>query len=207
MKFIKILIIGFVIVLNSNAYSKELSYTLEDQIEILNEFGISLNENVTIDDLLYSFDREAYESKPFDLILHVYGIDIEREPWGRKISNSAWNFDVECIEDNGSYINIVKNVARISDNEENLTNIQDSVNFETEEAWVSYSINGKEKHYNAKFDNDWADPTTVLSIMSDLTENGFSFYAKDNGQASIWFYLDDKTAKKLNKYSNNSLVN
>jgi hypothetical protein len=212
MLFLKLLIIGLVIA--SGIYfsffkkvpSKAQSYTLENQIEILKGLGISLNENVTIDDFLNSFDRDAYEDKPFDLILFVYGIEIESEPWGRNFSNNAWNFDVECIEDNGSYIEIVKNFALLSNKLDEIENIKDSVDFEKEDAWVSYSINGIEKRYEAEFDNDWADPITVTSIMSDLTNDGYSFYAKDNGQASIWFYLDDKTAQKLNEYSNNALV-
>jgi hypothetical protein len=212
MLFLKFLIIGLVIA--SGIYfsffkkspTKENIYTLEEQVEILNELGIPLNDNVTIDDLLNSFDRDAYEDKPFDLILFTYGVEIESEPWGRKFSNKAWNFDLECIEDNGSYIDIVRNFALISNNLKNIENIQDFVDFEKEEAWVSYSINGIDKRYDAVFDNDWADPISVTSIMSDLTNEGFAFYAKDNGQASVWYYLDDKTAKKLNEYSKNALV-
>ena len=212
MLFLKLLIIGLVIA--SGIYfsffkkvpPKVQIYTLENQIEILKDLGISLNENVTIDDFLNSFDRDAYEDKPFDLILFVYGIEIESEPWGRTFSNNAWNFDVECIEDNGSYIEIVQNFALLSNKLDEIENIKDSVDFEKENAWVSYSINGIEKRYKAEFDNDWADPVTVGSIMTDLTSEGYSFYAKDNGQASIWFYLDDNTAQKLNEYSNNALV-
>jgi hypothetical protein len=209
---LKALIVG--LVLASGIYyfffkkeqSKAQSYTLEQQIEILKNLGIALNDDVTVDDLLNSFDRDAYETEPFDLILFVYGVEIESEPWGRRFSNNAWNFDVECIVDNGSYIEIVKNFALLSKHRDRVENIKDSVDFEKEEAWVSYSIDGVEKRYDAEFDNDWADPVTVISIMSDLTSDGYSFYAKDNGQASVWFYLDEKTAQKLNEYSNNALV-
>ena len=212
MMLLKALIVG--LVLASGIYyfffkkeqSKAQSYTLEQQIEILKNLGIALNDDVTVDDLLNSFDRDAYETEPFDLILFVYGVEIESEPWGRRFSNNAWNFDVECIVDNGSYIEIVKNFALLSKHLDRVENIKDSVDFEKEEAWVSYSIDGVEKRYDAEFDNDWADPVTVISIMSDLTSDGYSFYAKDNGQASVWFYLDEKTAQKLNEYSNNALV-
>lgn len=212
MLLLKALIVG--LVLASGIYyfffkkeqSKAQSYTLEQQIEILKNLGIALNDDVTVDDFLNSFDRDAYETEPFDLILFVYGVEIESEPWGRRFSNNAWNFDVECIVDNGSYIEIVKNFALLSKHLDRVENIKDSVDFEKEEAWVSYSIDGVEKRYDAEFDNDWADPVTVISIMSDLTSDGYSFYAKDNGQASVWFYLDEKTAQKLNEYSNNALV-
>ena len=50
--------------------------------------------------------------------------------------------------------------------------------------------------------------------MADIERDGFRFYAKDNGQASIWHYLDDETASKLddetasklNALSGNALV-
>ncbi len=55
-------------------------------------------------------------------------------------------------------------------------------------------------------DNDWADPETLAKIMSDIERDGFRFYGKDNGQATIWYYLDFDTAQKLNALSNNALV-
>ena len=42
--------------------------------------------------------------------------------------------------------------------------------------------------------------------MGDMEDKSHSFYAKDNGQASIWFYLDESKAKALNKLSGNALV-
>ncbi|EOV0071993.1 hypothetical protein ACOIWC_004284, partial [Vibrio vulnificus] len=69
---------------------------LEEQIEKLSDIGLLLNEGVTINDLLLSYSREEYESNPFDLILFVYGIEIEEEPWGRFVCDQAWNFDVEA---------------------------------------------------------------------------------------------------------------
>ena len=52
--------------------------TLEQQLEKLAEFGIKLDEGITIDDLLYSFNRQDYEKQPFDLLLFVLGIEVEQ---------------------------------------------------------------------------------------------------------------------------------
>jgi hypothetical protein len=38
---------------------------LEDQLATLAALGLALEPGVTIDDLLYSFDRESYEKRPF----------------------------------------------------------------------------------------------------------------------------------------------
>jgi hypothetical protein len=78
--------------------------TLEKQLAELNRLGLNLADGVTIDDLLYSFGRQEYEKKPFDLILFVLGIEVERKPWGRPICSRVWNFDTECINGTGDYV-------------------------------------------------------------------------------------------------------
>ncbi|MCP3895875.1 MAG: hypothetical protein GY706_14790 [Bacteroides sp.] len=179
--------------------------SLEAQIQALSDLGLKLNEGVTIDDLLYSWDRREYESEPFDTILFMFGSEVEREPWGRNVCDRAWNFDVECVEGNGAYVTIVKRLALVAGAADSITDVKDAVSFETGEAWLSYKFNGEPRKYGIKIDNDWADPEVVMAIMKDLERPGYRFYAKDNGQASIWFFLDDATAKKLNELSENAL--
>ena len=41
--------------------------------------------------------------------------------------------------------------------------------------------------------------------MRDIERDGKRFYGKDNGQASIWFYLDQTAADKLNALTGNAL--
>ncbi len=75
--------------------------TLEDQLAKLAELGLKPDEGITIDDMMYSFDRKEYEERPFDLILFALGIEVEREPWGRSMCSRVWNFDTECIQFDG----------------------------------------------------------------------------------------------------------
>lgn len=179
--------------------------TLEQQLETLAQLGLPLNHGVTIDDLLYSWDREEYESQPYDTVLFMLGSEVEREPWGRNICDSAWNFDVECIEDTGDYVRIVQNLCRVAGMPDLITDAEDFVDIANETAWLKYKIDGETRQYNVAVDNDWADPETVGSIMEDIERDGKRFYAKDNGQASIWFYLDKSTADKLNRLTRNAL--
>ena len=58
---------------------------LEQQIETLAQLDLPLNDGVTVDDLLYSWERKEYENQPYDLVLFVLGSEVEREPWGRNI--------------------------------------------------------------------------------------------------------------------------
>ena len=189
--------------LNSTLEASEI--VLEDQIKILSDLGINLNEGVSIDDLLYSWDRKDYESKPFDTILFSYGSEVEREPWGRNVCDRVWNFDVEFIEGNGSYVEIVKRFSLVANTSERISDVRDLVDFESGEAWVSYIIDGEHRKYDIVIDDDWADPDAVASIMEDMKGHGFDFYYIDNGQASIWLYLNRTNAQKLRELSNNSL--
>jgi len=176
---------------------------LEDQIEKLASLGINLNKGITIDDLLLSWSREDYENKPFDLILFAYGSEVEVEPWGRYFCDQAWNFDLECIEDHGDYSAIVKNFHRITGESKKLTNLSDIVDLEAEKASLTYTINGAKKELEIVVDDDWADPKTVKIIMDDLREDGFDYYGKDNGQATVWFYLTPENANMLNEMAGN----
>ena len=184
----------------------EVSMTLEEQLFALYELGLKLNDGVTVDDLLYSFDREDYENEPFDLILFVLGIQVEREPWGRWVSSCAWNFDMECIVETGDYVRIVQRLADIAGQSSRITNIEDYVDLDSVKAWLKYSVDGQPRNYAVTVNNDWADPETVARIMSDIERGGCRFYAKNNGQASIWYYLDSGTAMKLNALAGNALA-
>ena len=88
--------------------------TLEEQLAALDAIGIKLNEGATVEDLLYSYDRAEYEKQPFDALLFMLGSEIEREPWGRYFSSVAWNFDAECIVENGDYVRIVNRLAELA---------------------------------------------------------------------------------------------
>ncbi|RUS93145.1 hypothetical protein DSM106972_097390 [Dulcicalothrix desertica PCC 7102] len=167
---------------------------LEQQLEKLAELGLTLNEGVTVDDLLYSLPREAYEEKPFGYLLSIFGASVEREPWGRAVCARVWNFDTECIYQTGDYVNIVKRLCLVANKPDLITDIEDYVNIESEEAWLKYKINGKQRNFTIEVDNDWADTLTISYIMDDIESDGFHFYYIDNGQAMILFYLNETGA-------------
>jgi len=179
--------------------------TLEQQIDTLARLGVPLNTGVTVDDLLLSWGREEYEDQPYDLLLFVLGSEVEREPWGRRVCDSAWNFDVECIEDTGSYVTIVESLCRVAGMPGLVSGLEDSVDFENETAWLRYTVDAQKRHFDIPVDNDWADPKTISVVMRDIERDGMRFYGKDNGQSTVWFYLDHMTAQKLNALTGNML--
>jgi len=176
---------------------------LEDQVAALAEVGLMLNEGITIDDLLISWSRSDYEHTPFDMVLFAYGSEVEGEPWGRYICDSAWNFDAECIDDNGSYEEIVNQFHRITGKRKTLEDLIDKVDIEAEIAQLHYTVDGVKRDFDITVDNDWADSKTCTAIMDDMSDDEHEFYAKENGQAVVWFYMKPENAHTLNALANN----
>src|SRR5215212_3449729 len=83
--------------------------SLEEQLAVLDSCGIRLHASLTIDHLLRVFDRQEYETEPFQLLLTVMGgeigemIDEDSDPLFAYPSDNIWHLDTECIEDHGSY--------------------------------------------------------------------------------------------------------
>ncbi|REJ74428.1 MAG: hypothetical protein DWQ34_28750 [Planctomycetota bacterium] len=179
--------------------------TLEEQLERLSHLGLELNDGVSVEDLLESFDRESYERAPFDCVLFVLGSEAEREPWGRPICSRVWDFDCECIENPGDYVRIVDRLCEVAGMPGLCSEVEDSIDFDSNEAWLKYTIDGKQRYWNVEVDSDWADPVTVSRVMTDIERDGYRFFCKDNGQAMVLFYLDAVAASELNELSRNSL--
>jgi hypothetical protein len=178
---------------------------LEAQLAELTALGFSLEPEVTVDDLLYSFDRESFEGQPFDLLLLALGVEVEREPWGRPFCRRVWNFDLECVEDDGAYVDIVNHLGTLAGADHRIAAVVDHVDLEAAEGWVEYTLDGKRRRHDIEVHDDWADMKAVSLVMAALEERGRRFYAKDNGQAMVFFYLDEQTAKRLNGLSKNAL--
>lgn len=178
---------------------------LEQQLAKLAELGFKLNDGITIDDVLYSSDRDEYEQEPFDLILFVLGSEVERRPWGRAFCSRIWNFDTECINETGDYARIVKRLCEVAGRPDCLTEVSDFVDLDAGQAWLKYKVNGSQRDWPVEVSDDWADMMTLNYVMDDIQTDGGRFYFKDNGQAMILFYVDPRKAVELNRLSNNGL--
>lgn len=168
-----------------------------------------LNPFVTIDDLLHSWPREEYEDGTYHCLIFMYGCEIEREPRGRHISAYAWDFDTECIDGPGSYVRIVQELARIAGATNLITNVTDNVDMSAPTATLSYSVRGVPRTLTLRIDDDWADPEAAASVMQDIEEavdDGRRFRGADNGQSTIWFFIKDETADKINAITGDLLA-
>jgi len=168
----------------------------EQQIQRLEELGITLNDGVAADDLLEAWPRERYENEPFDLLLTWLGAEMDREPW--VFSPHVLTVDCECIEDAGSYVSLIGDICKLAGAESYVTDIQDFVDIDNEVAWIRCKIDGVKHHWDVDVCNDWADTLSLAKIMTEIERNGSRFYwFDDGGQGFILFYLDEQTAASI----------
>jgi hypothetical protein len=55
--------------------------TIEQQVAILAEIGVTVNEGFAIDDLIEFEDRDEFELQPYVGLIEALGCEIEREPF------------------------------------------------------------------------------------------------------------------------------
>tara|TARA_B100000949_G_C14254415_1_gene439776 strand:- start:496 stop:1209 length:714 start_codon:yes stop_codon:yes gene_type:complete len=174
---------------------------LDHQLSEFSELGIALNAGITKDDLLYSFEADAYRDDPYFLLLFMMGTEVEREPWGRRVSDRVWNFDLEAIEGDGDYVQIIENFERLTGRRDLFEDVSDKLDYGARIARVSYVLGGREVHKELRFEDDWADPFFVAELAEDIEStigDGRRFWAADNGQASVLIFCNEETAKALN---------
>jgi len=156
------------------------SLTMEQKLEVLADCGLKLSDPFKPEDLLTSWGREEYEKPGFDLVLVGLGMTEEREPWRNHCVN-LWHFDTECIEDHGDYKRIVERMVGMARGSLPIKNIQDHVDLEKEEAWFSFTFQGKETKVECKVEDDWVDPAIFAQFVNLL---------KTSDPTKIYVYFD-----------------
>lgn len=180
--------------------------TLEEQLAALAGLGLGLASDVGIEDLLCSYPREEYEREPFDLLLFMFGSEVEAEPWGRWFCERAWNFDTECIEGPGSYVEIASQLSRVAGRPDALTDVRDHVDVDAGQAWIEYTIDGQRQRWDIEVEDDWVDWKVVERLMTQLERDGQRFHSMDNGQAMVLYVLDDQAARRLNELAGRQVI-
>ncbi len=157
----------------------------EEQLRVLAECGIFLSASVTPDLLLRSFSREQYEQDPYRLLLSVmggepeYGLQVEGEV--EALSENIWHLDMECVEDDGAYVVVAERMALLAQGDLPLENIDDEVDLEEGEAWLSVTLDGHTYKWQPRVNEDWLDPS-ILSRLAGLLA------ARDTGRR--FTYID-----------------
>ncbi|MFI8436977.1 hypothetical protein ACIGJO_25215 [Streptomyces sp. NPDC079020] len=179
---------------------------LEDQLDTLAELGLPLAAGRTVEELLRSWPREAFETEPFDLVLFALGCAVEEEPWERWFCDRAWHFDTECVRGHGSYVAIARQLCRITGRPDALSDLRDHVDLGTEEAWIAYTAGGRRVEWSIDVHDDWADLMVVGYLMDELEHGSRRFHVRHNGQAMTVFFLDDDAAGRLDALAGGQAV-
>ena len=176
--------------------------SLEDRLEALSQFGIKLNKDASIEDLLVSGDRSEYESDSLALLLMMLGSEVETGiNSGAYFTNQLWNLDTERIEDSGDYWRIILRFDEMFENQLTLTKIQDKVDYDEQEAWVSFESNGKVYQADLEFDDDWMDPNVLKLIIAAATDAGTERIlgiGEPDGQSMNLCVMTPQQMKQLN---------
>lgn len=176
---------------------------LEKQIADFAAAGLTLAPGRSVEEVLQVWPREEYEKSPYECLLFTYAIEVEAEPWGRWFSGQGWNWDTECINEPGSYVDVLRNIERLT-GQEIFSALFDNAEFAASgTAEITYAIKGGEiKKASVILSNDWADVGAVTNIIAEVEDavgDGRRFYAGDNGQSILVYFVSDETAEKINR--------
>lgn len=69
-----------------------------------------------------------------------------------------------------------------------------------------YAVGDRRRHWNIEVSDDWVDPMVVEYLMAELEHDGHRFYAMDDDQAMVLFFLDDVAANRLNELAGHALI-
>jgi hypothetical protein len=180
-----------------------LALRVEEQLAELARLGIGLAPGVTVEDLLRSFHREWLEERPFELLLSALGGEVESEPWGRRFSRQVWCLDLECIECDGAYVRIVQHLGELAGATGRLVDVRDRLDLD--EACLEYTLDGELRQFDIEVMDDWADPKVLRQVMADLEGGGKAFYAVSDNQVMTFLFLDEVTARSIERLTNGAL--
>ena len=159
----------------------------EEQWETFQRLGFTLNRGIDDSTIAALRIDKSIVERPYAILYMELGRTIQREPW-TPLTNQVWDFDVEAIEDHGDYVEIMKNLERISRGELKFQNLKDYVDVEAEKAWVSFMLRGRNYKWVLKVDDDWADPalfTKLVELTRTIKTKGQYTYFFTGGQNAV----------------------
>jgi hypothetical protein len=175
--------------------------TLEQKLEVLAGCGLRLAAPFTCDDLLQSWSRADYEKPGYDLTLVGLGMTEEEKPFRNHCTN-LWHFDTECVEDHGAYKKIAERMVEMAAGSLPLTNIQDHVDVEGKEAWLSFSFRGKDVRMPCEVQDDWVDPKVLgrfVELLAQADPSKVYIYYGLGGQDCLIGCVTKEQLKQLNR--------
>ncbi len=183
------------------------SFDLVRYAVLYERFGFHVNEEVDMEQLLNDFGgTEAFVEEPHLSFFELLGEEVVFDD-GRSmyVTDMAWTFDTEAIEQNGDYTKILENIKRISGGKLNFENIRDEINFDTRSAFVSFDFHGTSYTWKLNVNDDWVD-TRLFESIDYLAKKhklyGRLSYLFRDSQSLILTWFTYKEAKEIRKLTN-----
>lgn len=180
--------------------------TFEEQLQNLAACGIKLCPQFSPEVLWEEWEREDFEKEPYELLLIALGGDKEIGTWQwTPLSNDIWNFDTECIEDHGAYVEIAERMRDLANGDLPLQKITDYVDVDEEVAWLEFELNGKKYHWDLKIEDDWVDTEIFgkfIRLLEKRNSNKKYIYFDTGGQDCLIGCCTSEQLKKLREVTN-----
>ncbi|MEM8986288.1 MAG: hypothetical protein AAGC95_06145 [Pseudomonadota bacterium] len=118
-------------------------------------------------------------------------------------SNDVSFIDFEMIEDNESYVLLMRDMAALVKNDFSIKPLRSFVSFADvegkDEAWLEFSVNDQTRRWDFKVDYDWVDPTffTRFDEIVETYSPNKRLWSFNDGQADLFFIRNEADARKL----------
>ena len=151
--------------------------TLEQQLAVLDECGIKMRPDLTIDDLLFSHNRDKYEKEPYDLLLQTFAGELNREPFVN-YSDNIFLLKRHCISGNGSYAQLASKMSRLTGFTLPVADVKDSVSISEGRASLSFNLDGMQYRWTFNVYGDDLDKQffTKFAELINLLGAGKRFF-------------------------------
>jgi len=143
----------------------------DEQLRVLADCGITVSASTKPEYLAGLSSGKDFEDEPYSLLLCVMGDEAEDQSQSELsgyLSDNIWHFDTECIEDHGAYAAIADRMVALAQGDFPLQDIEDYVDVEEGDAWLSFTLDGRPYKWHARVDDDWVDPAIVSRLAGLL---------------------------------------
>lgn len=150
-------------------------------------------------DMLHDLDKEQIVCMLLDNIGCVK-YDFEQNKW-LATPNRIYSFDME-VGLGSMYADTLMNLRTCTGGEIDISDVHEDFSHAEEDGkvGVDFCLNGKQYHYDAKYEYDWLDAGIISYIGSILTQVGSDKYlyaCSDGYQNLILFYETQEWSKKF----------
>ena len=192
---------------------KKKSVPLEEQLAALAELGVRMSDGAEEEDLFAFESREELEAEPFGRLAEALARSLERPPW-TPIADRLWLCDLECIEDDGAYVEVVERLERMTEHALGLDQVEDRVSLDEPDggvAWVQFAHRGETVRWELEVADDWCDPGIFVCYDRLLRDSGSALRlhvadGRDHGQSVFLAAFDARDAKRFSKLAGIRLV-